>query len=206
MSIVKKYWAEFLFIFLTAVGLLLLAIIGTDIIRITPMYIILNLGILFYRLGLSKKILSMFLVAALIGYIAEFIGVKTGILFGDYVYGSVLLVEFSGVPLLIGFMWGLVMLCIWMVIPVMKIGWRSIPLAGALAVLYDFPLEHFATRFDLWGWGGSIPVSNAVGWFFIASIIATVFYKNNRILHPLPIAYVTIISHLCFFSFALVLN
>ena len=42
---------------------------------------------------------------AFVTFFAEFIGVKTGLLFGDYEYGYVLGLKLFKVPLLIGFLW-----------------------------------------------------------------------------------------------------
>lgn len=204
MNTFKNYWAEVLFIILTIGGIVLLALGVDTIIRLTPLYILLNAAIIVYRYWSIPHIKSIIGVAACIGFFAELLGVQTGIIFGDYIYGSVLGPKIFDVPIMVGVMWALVMLVIWSVLPEK---WRlyRIPVAGLLAVLYDLVLEHFATRFGLWGWDGSIPLSNYLGWFVVATLIASIYTYNGYVLKPTVIAAITMPLHIVFFVTALVL-
>ena len=52
------------------------------------------------------KLLLFLSIAFCIGFTSEVIGVQTGILFGDYSYGTNLGFKFLGVPIVIGLLWG----------------------------------------------------------------------------------------------------
>ena len=52
-----------------------------------------------------------FVISFIIGLTTEIIGVNTGLLFGDYQYGSVLGPKLFGVPLLIGLNWFIIVFC-----------------------------------------------------------------------------------------------
>lgn len=204
VNTLKNYWAEVTFIILTIGGIVLLAFGVDETIRLTPLYILLNTGILIYRYWSVSYIRSILVTAASVGFFAELIGVQTGILFGDYIYGSVLGLKIFDVPIMVGVMWALVMMVVWSLIPEK---WRlyKIPVAGLLAVLYDLVLEHFATRFDLWTWDGSIPLSNYVGWFVVSSLIAAVYTYKGYALKPTFMSVITMPLHIIFFVTALVL-
>lgn len=201
MSSIKKYWPEIVFVFFTISGIALKAI-GVDYVeQLTPLYLLLNLGLLMYRYR-DAHVLPLLYIAAGIGFFAELIGVQTGLLFGDYIYGTVLGPKLFDVPIMVGVMWALVMLVIWALLPG-KLGISRIPLAASIAVLYDLILEHFATRFGLWNWEGSIPLSNYIGWFIVASCIASVYHYRGYLVRTTLLAQLTLPVHIVFFLFAL---
>lgn len=199
MNIMKLYWVELLFILLTIGGLLLFIIDSAQFSHLTPLFLLANILFLILRLGNSKTVWKMIAIATVIGYVTEMIGVQTGLLFGDYSYNSVLGVKFFNLPLMIGPMWALVMLSIWSILKPVS-GWIKIPLAGLLATAYDIVLEHFATRFNLWNWDGSIPLFNYISWFFVASLIAACYYFLQLHVPKRPIAYIILLGHLIFFT------
>ena len=202
MSFMKKYWPECALIILTLGGLASVFAGRDDVIQLTPVYLLLNMALLIYRFGSNKTLWSMIAVAGFIGYVTEFFGLQTGILFGDYTYGDVLGLKIFDTPLMVGVMWALVMIVIWSLLPRVW-GWRRVPLAGVIAVIYDIILEHFATRFDLWTWDGSIPLSNALGWFLVASLIAGIFHWRDYNLPSTLLSQMTLPLHTLFFLSAL---
>ena len=122
----------------------------------------------------------IWLLIAFVGtFVAEVIGVKSGLIFGDYKYGEVLGVKAFEVPLLIGINWVLVML-------------GSISLgnqfsnntlltalcAGLISVIFDIILELVAIILGYWKWSTvSPPLSNYLSWFVIVFLLSIVYVK-----------------------------
>jgi bisanhydrobacterioruberin hydratase len=107
-------------------------------------------------------------------WLVEVVGVHTGIVFGDYVYGRGLGIPLLGVPPLIGFNW--VLVCLGMLLWVAPAGERAgLPrgvvaaVAAALATGFDWVMEPVAMELGYWSWaGGEIPLQNYAAWFLIA--------------------------------------
>jgi len=204
MDHIKKYWAEILLSFLTFCGVCTTLLIGSDALKLTPVFITLNLGLVLIKYQNVSVLWPMVLTAALIGTVAEAIGVQTGIIFGEYIYGSVLGPKIFDTPLMVGVMWALVMIVIWAQLPD-KFGWWRVVMASLGAVVYDLVLEHFATRFDLWQWNGSIPLSNYIGWFLVASLIGLVYQKNKWSLTSNLLVKITLPLHIILFVCSLII-
>ena len=176
---ISFFTAEALLIIVTIVGIIWLQVSRDFVISLTPLFLLLNMTLLTLRLRSASALPMMIVAAASIGFTSELIGVNTGILFGDYRYGSVLGPGLFGVPLLLIVLWPLVTITIWSFLQTkQRSGW--VILIGALtAVAYDVLLEQFATRYDLWSWNGGIPISNYVGWLFISALIFAIFYSKR---------------------------
>jgi len=128
-----------------------------------------------------------FLIASIIiiitGYFIEVVGVNTGIIFGDYVYGSTLGFKLLKTPLIIGINWLLLSYSCYLIIKPSTFPKFSKPfLAAYLMLAYDIVLEHVAIKFDMWSWeSNSIPFQNYIAWFvisFIFQLVMTFFDKN----------------------------
>ena len=113
-------------------------------------------------------------------FLVEAVGVATGAIFGDYVYGPTLGWKCAGVPLLIAFNWvmvvnGAVCLAGRIVPPRAGVGRKvAVPLlAGLIAAAFDGVMEPVAIRLDYWTWaGGTIPFQNYAAWFVLAAALA----------------------------------
>jgi len=138
------------------------------------------------------------------GFIVEMIGIHTGYLFGNYTYGQVLGIKFSGVPILIGINWFIIIFCSNSMIhqltnwvesrlgmedspmPATLTKWSIIFDAALLAVVFDYILEPVAVKLGFWNWQYShIPAYNYVCWFLIAALLSWFFNlfnfnKNNQ--------------------------
>lgn len=141
---------------------------------LTPFHLLLSAAILFYfHQDWNKSFLIFGILTFLIGMTAEIIGVKTGLIFGDYIYGPVLGLKLMEVPLIIGVNW-LILAYMWG-----KLGADlNIPpvfsaiVASIGMVAMDFLIEPVAIALDFWAWtSGDIPISNYLGWLAVAFII-----------------------------------
>src|SRR5210317_2015499 len=103
MANLRKYFIPVLIIF-HVIGLVLFLYVP-EFVKLSYMNIALC-GLLVF---LDKNITAKGLVAALVviagGFAVELIGVQTGLLFGEYAYGSALGPKLMGVPLIIGVNW-----------------------------------------------------------------------------------------------------
>ncbi len=122
---------------------------------------------------IQNKYTIWWILVFIFSIIVEAIGVKTGMIFGQYQYGDVLYPKILGVPLAIGFAWTLILLSSLAVVRSIKIN-RSLLLLFVVPlfmVLFDFLMEPAATVLDYWAWrGNTIPVLNYIAWYFISLV------------------------------------
>lgn len=127
------------------------------------------------------KILLFLFIAFCIGFSAEVIGIKTGILFGDYSYGTNLGYKFLGVPIVIGLLWGVLAVgsasCVAQ-FPILK---KQAPFLASLLMLgIDYIMEPVAIACDFWSWeGAAIPLWNYICWFGIAFILQVILKRGK---------------------------
>ena len=164
----------------------------------------LNLLLMFILLIWTQKdrnsaFLFLVFIAVIIGFIAEVIGVNTGLLFGNYNYGKALGVKLLQVPLIIGINWFVIIYCSGISIHTMlsklvkgvsvqnqrlsaSLKVFSVIIDGAiLATLFDWLMEPIAIKLGFWNWreDGSIPVYNYLCWFIISAALLAVFQFLN---------------------------
>jgi uncharacterized membrane protein len=139
--------------------------------KAVPFTLLVSLVILFLYHG---KFSSRTLVAGLLifgaGFFLEVLGVKTGLLFGEYQYGATLGLKIFHTPLVIGVNWLMLVYCSMVIAGrfVEPLYFRAI-IAGSMMVVYDMILEPVAMRLDMWSWtGGAVPLQNYLAWFVIA--------------------------------------
>lgn len=113
------------------------------------------------------------------GMAVEWIGIHTGLLFGDYQYGSNLGVKLAGVPLIIGVNWGVLSVSACTISGLFRL--KVIPsaiLSAALMTGLDFLIEPVAILSDYWTWNSSeIPLFNYLCWFLIAIPLHYVYFR-----------------------------
>lgn len=130
--------------------------------------------------NLSFKTAGKFLViAAVISYLWEFVGVTTGVPFGPYSYTSVLGPQIGPVPIAIPLIWcALGYFC-------MQASDYYI-MASALMVSLDLSFDPvFSTSLHLWNWTGAtqyfgVPLTNFFGWFIASLSFFAVFYYFTK--------------------------
>lgn len=122
------------------------------------------------------------------GYLIEYIGVHTGVLFGEYQYGNGLSTKFLDIPLIIGLNWFIIVVSSTSVARIIKYPTliTQTPdliialIAGGLCTGMDFLIEPVAIKYDYWSWATeTIPTFNYITWFGFASMFSFIYLKLN---------------------------
>ena len=147
----------------------------------------LHLVICFIFLAGSMKkkdagFVATFLSCYLIGFAAEWIGVHTGYLFGNYSYGSVLGPKLDAIPLLIGNNWYLLAISShWLVSKFKQSIAASVFLAAGLMTGIDVLIEPVAVDLGFWSWqGGDIPWTNYLCWFVVSLPMQWICFSGHK--------------------------
>jgi putative membrane protein len=117
--------------------------------------------------------------AFFIGMLVEWIGVHTGLLFGEYSYGKNLGYKVFDVPLVIGINWAMLTVVTSSVVSrINSNNLTKLVLSAILMTLFDALMEPVAIRSDFWSWdSGVIPFYNYVSWFLISFILQSVYFR-----------------------------
>ncbi|GAB2829337.1 carotenoid biosynthesis protein [Ferruginibacter profundus] len=171
------------------------------ILQATPVNLLLMFGLLIWTQAEKNTSFWIFvLITAAIGITVEVVGVNTKLLFGDYIYGSVLGPKIKNVPLIIGINWFITIYCCGVSVhtllvkaidkvsaetstPPMALKAVSVIVDGAtLAVFFDWLMEPVAVQLGYWKWAAEIPFYNYLCWFMVAVILLAVFHflKFNK--------------------------
>jgi putative membrane protein len=170
----------------------------------TPFNLLLGVILLYWNFPPKNGWRSLFVwtLIYLIGTGVEVVGVHTGLLFGDYVYGRNLGLKVSGVPLIIGINWVvLTFLTATLSKRLIRNKWLALFCGAFMMVVLDFFIEPIAPIFDYWSWdAGAAPISNFVHWFivsFVMQVIAQIDIHRGD--NPFPIHHFA--SQVLFFVF-----
>lgn len=185
---------------------------------LTP-YVLLGFSLFFvyYIFNLRNKLILYWLgITYIVTLLLEITGVKTGNIFGDYMYGNTLGLKVFSVPFIIGLNWVFVILgaielakyVVFHSLPDIqkKFQYIVIPLlASIFATLFDVILEPVAIVLDYWKWiekGSSdlfpAPLQNYITWFVIAFVFS-LFYVVLKIEKSILILKVYFLIQLVFF-------
>lgn len=156
---------------------------------LTPVHLLVVTGILLsFHNDFNLRFWLFGFFAFALGMVSEIVGVKTGLIFGEYTYGQVLGIQVLGVPLIIGINWFLLVYLTGGILnKLIKNDILAAIASSLLMVLMDVVLEPVAVKLDFWQWENNyIPLSNFAGWFLIAFIIQltyrkTIFEKRNQL-------------------------
>ena len=164
---------------------------------LTPATLLLTgLVVLFYSYKTSEnKFLLWASFTYIITFILEVIGVKTGLIFGEYNYGSTLGIKLFEVPLIIGFNWVFVILgSISIARLISNNFFLSAIISAFIALIFDLILEPIAVKLDYWTWAeGIIPIQNYLAWFAIALISALGFsYLKVKVTSKISLHYILV--------------
>lgn len=139
------------------------------------------------------RLLGWSVLVIIASFLIEWLGVKTGRIFGHYTYGETLQPILLGVPIAIGFAW----LC--MLLTSTAVVQRILPKfsnyhfllqaisISLLMVLFDIVMEPAAMKLGYWTWqNGSIPLLNFIAWFGISFIFAVIGLRMRLFHAKLP--------------------
>lgn len=175
------------------------------ILSLTPVNLLVSAGLLILTAGSVKKTLLFLLSTYLIGFIAEWFGVNTGIIFGEYKYGDVLGPLVSGVPLIIGINWFILAYATGTIINYFSLPILIKVLIGAtFMTLIDFLIEPVAIYLDYWEWSGhEIPLSNYLGWWIVSFVIHLLFFSFLKTEKNITSIYL-VASQIIYFTFVII--
>ena len=166
--------------------------------KYTPLTLLLTAGLLgAFQPGRNWAFWLFVTQVFMVGFIAEFFGVHTGAIFGNYTYGATLGLKYEGVPWLIGLNWVVITYCAGMLAAYLPMpGVLRILVGAALMVGFDLCLEPMAGHLDFWHWTGNItgsiiPARNFRDWFLLSLLlqfffVRADFHKRN---HLVPLVY-----------------
>ena len=143
-------------------------------------HLLLSFGVLILARKKYSSAFWLFILSAFgLGMLAEWIGVHTGALFGQYQYGHILGPKLLGVPLIIGINWAMLSIVSASLLATLKLHfWVEVALASLLMVFLDFLMEPVAVKLGFWHWhNGKIPVFNYICWLLISIVLQTIYRK-----------------------------
>ena len=124
----------------------------------------------------------------------EWLGVRTGQIFGSYLYGQTLQPSIDGIPISIGSAW-FVMLIVSTAVA-QKIAPKSLAddfrfkiafLVALLMVCFDLLMEPAAVKLGYWTWmNDHIPLQNYLTWFGLSFIFAVIGFQVGVFRQQLP--------------------
>jgi putative membrane protein len=184
----KENIAIIILIILYAVGLIGSTVFRIDLIKLTPINLILSATILFYFHQPKNTMFWIWTLGVVqAGYVLELLGVTTGRIFGQYLYGNNLGFKIADVPVIIGLNW--VMLCYVSMHTSQIILNKLVPnknvnmmakagLGSFLMLIIDFFIENIAPQLDFWYWKNSIvPIQNYTAWYIFSFAFIFIYHQ-----------------------------
>jgi putative membrane protein len=167
----------------------------------TPITLLLmTILIILNEKSIQRNFILFFGLCFLVGFICEVIGINTGLLFGNYVYGGAMGLKVFGVPILIGVQWFVTVFSIGNIVLFgynrglktkikgnddrsFLINLALVIIGAGLTTLFDFILEPAAISLTYWQWfpAGVVPLFNYVCWFVISGLLLIPFYFTKTI-------------------------
>jgi len=147
------------------------------VMSMTDIFLLATNSIVYYFLWKKAGSVSLFLWSVLaftLTFLAEYLGVETGKVFGNYHYGSTMSLQIGNVPFVIAFNWIILILATYSV-SMKLIGnpWIVPVISSLLIVIFDFIMEPVAMYLDYWQWeNNTIPLQNYIAWFIISLVFA----------------------------------
>lgn len=150
-------------------------------IKTTPINLMISFILLLLNTEFNRKTLWVLLSCYGVGLFAEIVGVRYGVLFGNYSYGATLGIHWQQVPLLIGINWCLlVIICGAIASTFSNSLWKRAFIGTFLMLFLDLLIEPVAPALDFWTFEEGIAgVQNYVGWALVALPLQGLFAFMN---------------------------
>ena len=152
-----------------------------------------------------RRLIQMLLVGLSFTWLVEFIGVRTGLLFGRYSYTALFQPQVGGVPVLIPLAWMMMLAPAWAVAEMILQDWRArlgrwyplifASLAALAFTAWDLYLDPQMVARGLWVWESpqgyfGIPWMNFLGWWLCAAALTFLLRPADLPRQPLFVIYV----------------
>lgn len=170
------------------VALHLVGIIGLSLpefqdlfLKLTPVQLLTTLVlILVFHKGWNDAFPIFAAAAFWIGFGSEIIGIHTGYLYGDYVYGPTLGTKLWDVPIIIGVNWFILSYLTGSLFHKIPNDYYAAFLAASAMTALDYIIEPVAVALDFWAWKLDIvPATNYLGWMGVSFLIQLIYRKAN---------------------------
>ncbi len=164
------------------VGIVNLALHNLALLSLTPINLLLSATLLLFvnRLFL-KNYAWLVVVIFFAGFFIEVIGVKTGLIFGNYYYGNNLGYKVLAVPIVLGINWVLTVFCAASLSRFLFSNAQPVVIilsAALFMVILDLLIEPVAPKLDFWYWvNGQPPIKNFVAWFILGIFFQILVHK-----------------------------
>jgi putative membrane protein len=156
--------------------------------------------ILFFHKGWNDAFPVFAAAAFWIGFGSELIGIHTGYLYGDYVYGPTLGPKLWDVPIIIGVNWFILSYLTGAVFHKIPNDYYAAFLGATAMTCLDYIMEPVAVALDFWAWKFDIiPPGNYLGWFGVSFLIHLI-YRKAQFEKSNPIAAYLLMALILFFG------
>lgn len=147
--------------------------------QLVPWHLLLMLAVVVLSHSNRNNQFALFvLIVFLLGFMAEWIGVHKGWLFGNYTYGKTLGLKLFNIPLMIGVNWFLLVYATGVTLQHSRLKNRAMRIltGAAIMVMLDLLIEPVAIKFGYWSWTDNIiPIKNYGSWFLVSAVMFLIF-------------------------------
>lgn len=173
---------------------------------LVPMHLLLMLFVVLWNNeSWNKNFYLFFSTVFAVSFLVEMLGTNTGLIFGEYAYGSTLGFKLLNTPLMIGVNWFLLVYGVGAALQYIKHQNKYLlaTIGASILVLLDSLIEPIAIKFDYWQWlDNKVPLQNYVAWWLLSYVFILIF---NR-LHFNKQNFVAVILLIVQFLFFILLN
>lgn len=184
----NQRWVVWFFSVFYAVGIAGILYAGTFglFVKLIPLALLLSsVAVAFFHENQRFSNIVVFTLIFMVAFFVEVAGVKSGAIFGRYVYGASLGPKLFETPLIIGLNWVLLVYLSASVFEKLRIHIILKIIGASLIMLgYDFLVEPLAPLLDMWHWTSSkVPAQNYFSWLILALLFHSalkIFKTDNR--------------------------